>query len=571
MKRRIIFTTGVLSAAAILYAAAFGCSGSSGTGGPLTTGEAPAVTIAASDGSITLSWDAVAGADSYTIYWKNAPGVTNEDNRIENAVSPYDHTGLTNGTMYYYAVTSVSNGVEGALSQEVAAAPAKAIPGVPTNVSAQEGYESVTVGWDPVTGATGYNLYWSTSPGVTTASGTKIAGATSPYTHEPLSGGTAYYYVVTAENESGEGAASAEVSATANYPLLKAFVTSATGTGNLGSWAQAGGASGTAAGDAICQTLADEAGLRGTFRAWISSSMDWAYCRVQNLSGTMGTKCGQATLPTSAGPWVRMDGVPFAAELSEMFAPDFKIYTPVRFDENGQAVPAGASYFTQTNRDGEISLPNPCDNWTDDIGGNATRGNAHATGYVWTEETTQIGCNIAVRLLCLQTGRGSPLPAFASSGSKVFLSSIAYDGNMGGLTGADAKCQALAAAAGFTGTFKAWLSSSFVQMKDRLTGNGPWVRLDGVKIADDRADLLDGTLAAPINVNEQGAYAGDELAWTDTTADGSTFPNASCSDWGNNGAGVGGFVGRAAETGSNWTHYASRTCDQLLRLYCIED
>jgi hypothetical protein len=559
----------IMSATALIFATGSGCSGGSGTS-QLPTPPSP-VTVTASDGSVTLSWDVVAGADLYNVYWKNAPGVTAGDNLIGNVTSPHTHSGLTNGTMYYYAVASVSAGSESALSEEVAATPAKAIPGVPANVSAQAGYESVTVGWDPVDGATGYNLYWSTSPSVTTANATQIANAASPYVHQPLAGGAAYHYVVTAINESGEGMASAEVSATANHPLLKAFVTSASGTGNLGSWPQAGGANGTAAGDAICQKLADDAGLRGTFRAWISSSMDWAFCRVQNLMGTKGTKCGQATLPSSAGPWVRMDGMPFAAELSEMFAPDFKIYTPVRFDENGQAVPPGTTYFTQTNRDGEISAPNPCDNWTDDIGGNATRGNAHATGYIWTEETAQIGCNIALRLLCLQTGQGSPLPAFTSSGSKVFLSSIAYDGNLGGLAGADAKCQALATAAGLTGTFKAWLSSSFVAAKDRVTGSGPWVRVDGVRIADDRADLLDGTLAVPINVNEQGAYVGNELVWTDTQPDGTILPAVSCSDWGNNGAAANGFVGRAASAANHWTSYASRTCDNLLRLYCFED
>jgi len=50
-----------------------------------------------------------------------------------------------------------------------------------------------------------------------------------------------------------------------------AFVTSVTGTADLGSWPEAGSAVGAAAGNAICRTLAADAGLQnaGTFIAWL--------------------------------------------------------------------------------------------------------------------------------------------------------------------------------------------------------------------------------------------------------------------------------------------------------------
>src|SRR5207248_2675590 len=41
---------------------------------------------------------------------------------------------------------------------------------------------------------------------------------------------------------------------------------------------------------------------------------------------------------------------------------------------------------------------------------------------------------------------------------RVFVTSVMYDGNLGGLAGADAKCQARATAASLSGTYKAWLS-----------------------------------------------------------------------------------------------------------------
>jgi len=87
-------------------------------------------------------------------------------------------------------------------------------PAAPTGVAATAGHAQVTITWPSVTGATSYNLYWSTTNGVTIANGTKIAGVTSPYNHTSLTNGTTYYYVVTAVNASGESAPSSQVSAT---------------------------------------------------------------------------------------------------------------------------------------------------------------------------------------------------------------------------------------------------------------------------------------------------------------------------------------------------------------------
>jgi len=73
-----------------------------------------------------------------------------------------------------------------------------------------------------------------------------------------------------------------------------AFATSATGTGNLSSWPQAGGATGIAAGDAICRALAASAHLVDPprYKAWLSDS----------------TTNAKDRFPSTAGPWVRPDG-----------------------------------------------------------------------------------------------------------------------------------------------------------------------------------------------------------------------------------------------------------------------
>jgi len=80
------------------------------------------------------------------------------------------------------------------------------------------------------------------------------------------------------------------------------FVTYVSGSGNLDSWPDAGGQTGTAAGDAICQARAAAGGLANPsqFRAWLSDQNDDAYCRIHNLTGKKSANCGMATLPVAA-------------------------------------------------------------------------------------------------------------------------------------------------------------------------------------------------------------------------------------------------------------------------------
>ena len=59
----------------------------------------------------------------------------------------------------------------------------------------------------------------------------------------------------------------------------------------------------------------------------------------------------------------------------------------------------------------------------------------------------------------------SPTPA----PKRVFVTSTTYKGNLGGLAGADAKCQTRANAASLGGTWKAWLSDSTTSAASRLT------------------------------------------------------------------------------------------------------
>jgi hypothetical protein len=77
------------------------------------------------------------------------------------------------------------------------------------------GGDQVKLAWDSVPGARSYNIYWSTSPKVTKENGNKIPDVTNPYIFKGVKNATTYYFVVTAVNEQGESAVSAEIPYTA--------------------------------------------------------------------------------------------------------------------------------------------------------------------------------------------------------------------------------------------------------------------------------------------------------------------------------------------------------------------
>jgi hypothetical protein len=86
-------------------------------------------------------------------------------------------------------------------------------PPPPANANATPGDGQVTITWDSFPKATSYHLYWSTTPGVSKATGTKVVTVTSPYILTGLDNDTTYYVVITSENNYGESHESSEISA----------------------------------------------------------------------------------------------------------------------------------------------------------------------------------------------------------------------------------------------------------------------------------------------------------------------------------------------------------------------
>ena len=85
-------------------------------------------------------------------------------------------------------------------------------PSIPANTKIVPMTSRNIITWEGIS-ATSYNLYWSTTPGVTKANGNKIAGVNSPFKHTGLTNGTLYYYALTSVGAGGESVETAEMAA----------------------------------------------------------------------------------------------------------------------------------------------------------------------------------------------------------------------------------------------------------------------------------------------------------------------------------------------------------------------
>jgi cysteine-rich repeat protein len=164
----------------------------------------------------------------------------------------------------------------------------------------------------------------------------------------------------------------------------------------------------------------------------------------------------------------------------------------------------------------------------------------------------------------------------------VFVTSTMHTGNLGGLVGADAICNARAASANLSGIYKAWLST------DQLNGTPatrfvqstvPYRKVDGVLVANNWADLIDGTIASPIDktelngappVGNTSCAVGAVTVWSATTISGTlSDPIRTCTNWTSTSGGSN--WGRAIASDSTWTNWCSGgICSWSSPIYCFQ-
>jgi hypothetical protein len=160
----------------------------------------------------------------------------------------------------------------------------------------------------------------------------------------------------------------------------------------------------------------------------------------------------------------------------------------------------------------------------------------------------------------------------------VFTTSTTYTGNLGGLAGADAICNARAAAANLPGTYMAWISTAQGSPSTRFVQSAvPYRMVNNAKVADDWADLTDGTLDVNINKTElNGTPLNSTIScnnttrqtWTGTNANGTAAANT-CADFSTTNST--GAVGRNTITDATWSVCnAAAACTVTAPIYCFQ-
>ena len=192
------------------------------------------------------------------------------------------------------------------------------------------------------------------------------------------------------------------------------------------------------------------------------------------------------------------------------------------------------------------------------------------------------------------------------SGSQVnffVTSETSVTGNLGGLAGADATCQRLAAAVGQGGrTWRAYLSverdpangNQPTHAKDRI-GTGPWFNVNRAAVANNLAELHARTGDATVFLDERGQRINGQWTGspspvehdilTGSNADGTLAVGLTCADWTSDSAAAIGQVGHSDGFGpgqnragplASWNSaHANRNCANTAprggagRFYCF--
>jgi hypothetical protein len=214
---------------------------------------------------------------------------------------------------------------------------------------------------------------------------------------------------------------------------------------------------------------------------------------------------------------------------------------------------------------------------------------------------------LAASAACLFAGSYFAFAAQAPRPMSFFVTSVGVGkgGDLGGLAGADAHCQRLAAAVGAGNkTWHAYLSTQArggqpaVNARDRI-GTGPWYNAKGQPISDTQSELHGDTLIEAQRgsnlfkqsaltekgevVNGFGDTPNTHDVLTGSQADGRAYTDNAdhtCNNWTSSGMGS-AQVGHSDRTGggnTSWnSSHASRGCSQadlvgtggIGRLYCF--
>lgn len=279
-----------------------------------------------------------------------------------------------------------------------------------------------------------------------------------------------------------------------------AFVTSSVHRGDFG---------GVAGADAICADRAADAGLPGTFLAWLSTGGIPAHARLDGSRGWRRTD-GAALVPS--GPSDLITG---------------RIIVPLAMDELGRDARVGlAGAWTGTAWNGNQEAD--CDGWSNAVA-NGRDGAPARGGGGFTDTFGNANCGQLRRLYCFEIGQDVLVAPTITPGRLAFTSAAIWSPGAGGLASADAVCQAEAIGAGHAGTFLAALPTSTTATQARFDlGGAPWVRADGVRVTPTATGLFNAEF---LDAHLGLTAAGNPVVSNTTFSPAPNLVGDHCSDW----------------------------------------
>lgn len=159
---------------------------------------------------------------------------------------------------------------------------------------------------------------------------------------------------------------------------------------------------------------------------------------------------------------------------------------------------------------------------------------------------------------------------------RIFVTSGTIQANFGTLESADALCESEAQSAGLVRSYKAIISNTSYDAKERIRLYGKVYNVDAslnaIKVVDQPEDLwraFTKSLLSPVNLDANGGIVSG-YAWTGSYSEGSRSDDNHCSNWSSTSSSLDGQAGVIGSTSSTWLEDLSvESCSESFHLYCI--
>lgn len=165
---------------------------------------------------------------------------------------------------------------------------------------------------------------------------------------------------------------------------------------------------------------------------------------------------------------------------------------------------------------------------------------------------------------------------------RVFVSNARVDGNLGGVSGANALCNTYATNARIGGNWRAWISDTTNNAINNINDVSPWYLVNNTSlIFATKASIVASGPDLFIDMDEYGNRVNPaETVWTATDNTGNyDAAGNTCTDWTANAVVSGSYGFLSIATCGTTSQYcwtwnpagvSSVTCDNLNHIYCFE-